>query len=123
MNIRNFSNPLTSVDAINKTAEKKEVKMSNSSEDRDADGRQYEAEQDKSPLNEDEMTQAKEYFQNLESLKKAGLDFSVEESEEMRVFLIKSPDGQVVRRIPEYEMRELIRAKSLNKGQIFSRAG
>lgn len=123
MNIRNLSNPVTSIDVAKSTADKKEVKMSESHQDRDADGRQYEADQDQRPLNEEELEQAKEYLESLDNLKKSGLRFQVEVSNDMRIFLILSPEDEIIRRIPEHEMRQLIQAKSLNKGQIFSRAG
>lgn len=97
--------------------------MAESHQDRDPDGRQYEQDQDNSPLSDEELEQAKDYLNSLESLKASGLKFTVEESHDLRVFLILSPDDQVVRRIPEHEMRQLLQAKSPNKGQIFSRAG
>lgn len=122
MNIRNLSNPVTPIET-GKLDGKKEVKMTESHEDRDADGRQHDTEPDNSPLNEEEMEKAKDYFKNLESLKKAGLNFKLDTSEDIRVFLILSPDGEVVRRIPEHEIRILLQDKSPKTGQIFSRAG
>ena len=122
MNIRNLSNPVTSVE-VGKATPKKDVKASESHEDRDADGRQQHADADQSPLNEEEMKKAKEYFANLESLKKSGLKFEIDDKEDVRIFLILAPDGSIVRRIPEHEVRQLLQDKGPNTGQIFSRAG
>ena len=49
MNIRNLSNPVSPIE-VGTTTEKKDVKMSESHEDRDADGRDHQGEPDKSPL-------------------------------------------------------------------------
>lgn len=123
MNIRSVSNPVIPID-IRGTGETKNVKMDQSHQDRDADGRHEEKEPDKSPLDEEEFKRATEYFDSLASLKASGLEVSVEESDsQIRMFIIRDQDGQVVRRIPEYELRHLNTDKDKRTGQILDRAG
>lgn len=123
MNIRSVSNPTVATD-VKATADTKQLKLGESHQDRDADGRQQEKEPDKSPLSEQELERAKAYFEGLDSLKTNGLSITLEESESsMRVFIIKDHLGNIVRRIPEFEMRLLVQDKDRKSGKIFDRAG
>ena len=100
------------------------MKLGESHQDRDANGRREQPEPDKSPLSEDEHKKVEEYFENLTGLKANGLSIEVEESaSSLKLFVIRDPSGTVVRRIPEYEMRLLIQDKDRKSGQLFDKAG
>jgi uncharacterized FlaG/YvyC family protein len=123
MNIRNVSNPVIPTE-VRGVGEGRNVKTDQSHQDRDADGRNQEKEQDKRPLSEEELKKAQEYFDGLENLKASGLEVSVEDSaSSIRVFVIRDAQGQVVRRIPEYELRLLTTDKDRKTGNILDRAG
>lgn len=121
MNIRNLTNPISSVENVRKS-EFKDVKTDVSSEDRDADGRRQQEEPSKDPLSENEFKLAEEYLQNLTGLKSNGLSIEVESKGELRIFLIKDQEGHVVRRIVEWEMRLLLNEKEKKTGQIFDKS-
>jgi uncharacterized FlaG/YvyC family protein len=122
MNIRTVTNPIQAIDAI-RNADNKTVRMNESDADRDASGRREHSEPDQSPLNQDEFEKAKKYLEELESLKASGFTAHVDAAGDLRVFLIKDRDGNIVRRIPEHEMRQLITDKDRKSGQIFHKAG
>ena len=121
MNIRTLSNPISPVESI-KTGEVRDVKTQVSSEDRDADGRRSQEEPDKNPLSEEESRRALEYLENLTGLTANGLSVEVEESGEFKIYLIKDQNGEVARRIVEWEMRALIDESNKKTGQIFDKS-
>ena len=122
MNIRTVSNPIIPIENL-KTAETRDVKLDVSSEDRDANGKRENQEENKEPLTEDEMKKVKEYLETLTGLKANGLTFEIEDSSsDLRTFLIKDHNGVVVRRIIEWEMRPLVSDKDKKTGQIFDKA-
>lgn len=122
MNIRTVANPILPADVKRVTASR-DVKSENSSEERDADGRrQPNEEPNKNPLSEEEMKKAKDYLDQLPSLKANGLTIEVSQAGEHKVFLIRNADGLVVRRIVEWEMRALITDKDKKVGQIFDKS-
>lgn len=124
MNIRSVSNPTIATD-LKVSNETKTVKLGESHQDRDADGRrQPDKEPDKSPLTEEELKKAKDYFEALDGLKANGLTITFEDHDlAVRLFIIKDHNGTIVRRIPEHEMRTLITDKDRKSGKIFDRAG
>lgn len=125
MNIRNVSNPVLPTD-VRGPGEARNVKMDQSHQDRDSDGRRRDGEKepDRSPLTEEELKKVYEYFDGLENFKANGLKVSLEPSEsQVRLFVITDPAGHVVRRIPEYELRYLKQDKDRKTGQILDKAG
>lgn len=123
MNVRSVSNPITPLD-LKRTDETQRTRLDESHQDRDANGRREQPEPDQSPLSEEELKKAEEYFAGLTGLKANGLSIELEESAgQVRVFVIRDPQGTVVRRIPEFEMRLLIQDKDRKSGQLFDRAG
>lgn len=121
MNIRTVSNPIISIEN-HKLGETRDVKMDVSAEDRDANGKRESKEENKEPLNDEEMKKVSEYLETLTGLKANGLSFEIEKSGELRTFLIKDHTGLVVRRIVEWEMRALIIDKDKKTGQIFDKS-
>lgn len=122
MNVRGITNPVIPAES-EKKVESPGVKMNESHQDRDADGRRQDKDPDKSPLNEEEMKKAKDYLESLDALKASHLNYVVEENDSFRVFIIKDLEGKTVRRIPEHEMRLLISHSDEPSGKIFHRAG
>lgn len=121
MNVRSLTNPVIPTESV-KAHESREVKADVSSEDRDANGKRDQEEPRKDPLTEEEMKKALEYLENLTSLKSNELRLEVEDTGLMRVILIKDQADQVVRRIPEWELRVLIQDKDKKTGQIFNKS-
>lgn len=123
MNIRSVSNPLLQSE-IKRAEDAKGVRMGESHQDRDSNGQREQEEPDKRPLTEEEIQKVGEYFENLTGFKANGLSFELENSEsQIRIYIIRDPSGQVVRRIPEFEMRLLIQDKDRKSGQLFDKAG
>lgn len=121
MNIRTVTNPIIPAES-RATGEARTVAMDISSEDRDAQGRRQDDEPSRDPLNDQEMERALAYFNDLEGFADKGLTVRVEAAGDMRLFLVVDADGQVVRRIPEWEMRPLIQDKDKKTGQIFDKS-
>jgi len=122
VNIRSVANPISAVDALTQV-ERKNVNLNESHQDRDADGRRQQEEPDQSPLSDQEMQRALEYLEKLEGLKNNGLTFKVEVRGQIRIILISDTSGNIVRRIPEHEMRLLISDKTPGTGRIFHKTG
>jgi len=122
VNIRTVSNPILPIDT-KRVNGPRDVKTDTGSQERDADGRrQHEQEPSKDPLSEDEFKKAREYLDNLAGLKANGLHIDVESAGDLKVFVIRNHEGQVVRRILEWEMRLLISSTEKKIGQIFDKA-
>jgi len=122
MNVRSLSNPVSPIESLRSSAPAKDVKMDVSSEDRESNGRREQDEPSKESLNEEEFKLAQEYFKKLTGLNANGLKVEVENSGDLRVFLIKDHENTVVRRIVEWELRALIVEKDKSTGHIFNKA-
>ncbi len=122
MNIRSVTNPILPPE-INRVGTARDVKTGTSSEDRDANGRREQnQEQNKNPLSEEEMKKARDYLEGLTGLKANGLSIEVSDSNGVKFFLIKNDQGQVIRRIFDWEMRLLIGETDKKVGQIFDKS-
>ncbi|MEK6553962.1 MAG: hypothetical protein AABZ31_01880 [Bdellovibrionota bacterium] len=123
MNVRSVSNPILPAE-IKRSEDTKNVRMDSSHQDRDADGKRDQPAPDESPLSEEEKKKVDEYFEKLSGLKANGLTITLETSESnLKMYIVRDPEGTVVRRIPEFEMRLLIQDKDRKSGQLFDRAG
>jgi hypothetical protein len=124
MNVRSLSNPVSPLTDVKRSDETKNLRLGESSPDRDADGKRDQQAPDESPLNDEELKKVNEYFENLSGLKANGLVIELEASEShVKMFVIRDPAGTVVRRIPEFEMRLLIQDKDRKSGALFDRTG
>jgi len=121
MNIRAITNPLTPVDSV-KGNEVRDVKTDVSSEDRDPNGRREQDEPDKNPLTKEELEKVEEYMKLLPGFQANGLTYEVESGGEFKIFVIRDKEGLVVRRIVEWELRQLLEDKNKKTGQIFDRS-
>jgi hypothetical protein len=122
MNLRSVSNNVTSIESVKKPDSTKEVKTDVTDKDRDGHGRQEKEEQPKRQLTDEEMVQAKKILEDFTGFKEKGLSVSVEEHEPFRIFVIKGPDGQVVRRMPEHDLVQLLADKDKATGRILDKA-
>jgi hypothetical protein len=124
MSIRTLSNPITAIDSLRsgETREAKDVKLQISSEDREADGQRKHEEANKNPLTDEELKTAMEYLESLPGLKANGLMISIELQGNVKIFFIKDHEGKVVRRIIEWEMRQITQSKDKKTGQIFDKS-
>ena len=108
-----FQNMITSpMRAIGGT--KKEVK-SESSTDRDADGRR-EKNEERRKLTEEEKKQLIGHLKALPGIQSNGLIVRIDQRNEVQVLLIETADGRVVRRIPESEFLPILKRQADNKG-------
>ncbi|OFZ17861.1 MAG: hypothetical protein A2Z20_05785 [Bdellovibrionales bacterium RBG_16_40_8] len=121
MNIRTITNPVIAVENV-RAEEVRAVKTEVSSEDRDPDGRRHQEEPNKNPLNAEELLQAIKYLESVTGLTAKGLSFEFEKAGDLKIFVVKDPEGQVVRRIVEWELRALLNDKDKKTGQIFDKA-
>jgi hypothetical protein len=122
VNIRTVTNPILPTE-VSRVGSARGVKTDTSSEDRDANGRREQNDEpNKDPLSDEEMKKAQEYLENLTGLKANGLTIEISGAGELKTFLIKNDQGQVVRRILEWEMRALISGGDKKSGQIFDKA-
>lgn len=125
MNIRTVTNPISPVEKQG-PEEAKEVRTDHSHQDRDPDGRrekEEKKEQDLSPLSEEEKEAIEKHLKELPGFKDHDLIFSIEKSGDRQFFVIKDHLGHTVRRVPDYEMRDLIDNKDRKSGYLLNKAG
>jgi hypothetical protein len=104
----------------------KATMLDTNSQERDADGRRDPNSQgdepDKSPLTETETIAATKHLEETIGLTAKGFTVEVQLVGEIRVFLIRDQNQEVVRRIPDWEMRTLVGDKEKRTGHIFDKA-
>ena len=122
MNIKGLG-PVASPLDVRKTekTDKKDIK-SQSSTDRDGNGRQQQPEQERRKLSDEEMKTAVEHLSQLPGVKTNNLLIAIETQNDMRIVLIKDAGGKIIRRIPEVDLLELTRDRHKEKGQLFDKA-
>jgi uncharacterized FlaG/YvyC family protein len=122
MNLRTVTNNnVVAIDTV-KRPDKAALKTDSTDKDRDANGRQEKEDQPKRRLSDEEIVQAKKVLEEFNGFKENGLVIVIEEQEPFRIFLIKGPDGQVIRRIPEHDVLQLIADKDKTTGRILDKA-
>lgn len=93
------------------------------SSDRDADGRQQQAEQEaKRHLNDDELADAIKAIEEMPGLKANNLKVKVEVKDDCRVILIVDGTGQIIRRLSEAQLWAASRDKDRATGKILDKA-
>lgn len=122
MNLRSVSNNVVTIDTVKRPDATREMKTDTTDKDRDGHGRQEKEEQPKRRLTDEEMIQAKKVLEDFNGFKENGLSVAVLEQEPYRIFVIKGPDGQVVRRMPEHDLVQLLADKDKTTGRIFDKA-
>jgi hypothetical protein len=91
--------------------------------ERDANGRREEAPPEiKHHLNDEEFAEALKILEESPGLKASSLTVKVEKQEGVRVVLVLSPDGKVVRRLSESQLWLATRNKDRITGRILDKA-
>lgn len=93
------------------------------SSDRDADGRQQQAEQEaKRHLSDEELTDAVKAIEESPGLKANNLKVKIEVKEDCRVIYIVDSQGEIVRRMSEAQLWSASRDKDRTTGKILDKA-
>jgi hypothetical protein len=93
------------------------------STDRDANGRQEQAEPEiKRHLTQEDFDEAIKLLEETPGLKANNLSVQVETKEDCRVILIVDPSGQVIRRLSEAQLWATARDKDRQTGKILDKA-
>jgi uncharacterized FlaG/YvyC family protein len=91
--------------------------------DRDADGRQQQAEQDaKRHLNDQELAEAIKAIEESPGLKSNNLTVKVDTNDDCRVIYIVDVKGEIVRRLSEAQLWAASRDKDRATGKILDKA-
>lgn len=121
MNIRSVL-PQISTTPIETRRVDTEVKTQQSA-DRDANGRQEQAEQEtKRHLTEEEFAECLKALENLPGLQSNDLQIRYETKGDQRIVLIVDRDDRVVRRFSESDLWLVTRNLDRNTGNIFDKA-
>jgi uncharacterized FlaG/YvyC family protein len=124
MDIKGLGRPLIGQTDVRKTKETTRDNIkSESSTDREGNGRQQHGEPERRKLTDEEMKAAVEHLSDLPGVKSNNLHIVVETHNDMRIVLVKEPSGKIVRRIPEMDLLDLTRDRKKNKGQLLDRVG
>jgi uncharacterized FlaG/YvyC family protein len=119
MNIRSLSNIVTPLNSSSIKEASTAIKSHDTTE-RDADGR----EPSKSPPREVTEEEIEKILQNLKEhpgILANNLSVELVQENEVRVILIKSSDGQIVRRVPQGEFYYLLETLGQNNGRLLSK--
>jgi predicted DNA binding CopG/RHH family protein len=98
-----------------------------SASDRDANGRQEQAEeQPKRHLTDEEVTESMKFIENLPGVKDNRLTVRLEEKDGIKVVYVEDAAGKVVRRLSEVDLGALLKQKNSAKpkqsGNLLNRA-
>jgi hypothetical protein len=90
--------------------------------ERDADGRQPFGEEKKRPVTPEELEKIIESFKKHPGVIASQLSIELVEEESHQFLLIKSSDGQIIRRVSEMDFYQLLDNLDQSNGRIFSKA-
>lgn len=124
MNIKNLTSPISSLDSVNRTAPNKEVRTE-SSTDRDADGRRQRSEdqrEEKRHLNDEEKLKIIEYLKNIPGVQMHNLQVRVQAQQDTCVFIIETLKGERIRRLSVNEAWHLVSEQDQSKGNLLNKA-
>lgn len=119
MNIRSLSNVITPITASTIKEANSAIKSHDATE-RDADGR----EQQGSPQRDCTEEEIEKILKNLREhsgILANNLSVELTVQNDVRVILISSPDGQIIRRVVEKDFYQLLETIGLNSGRIISK--
>jgi uncharacterized FlaG/YvyC family protein len=74
------------------------------------------------PLTDEEFKEALEHLKSLPAIKDNSFVVKVEMKQNVRVILITDFTGKVLRKIPEEDLRQLLKNKGQSKGQLLDKA-
>jgi uncharacterized FlaG/YvyC family protein len=119
MNIRSLSNVITPVTASTIKEASAAIKSHDATE-RDADGREHQGSPQRD-CSEEEIEKILKNLREHEGVIANNLSVELSVQNEVRVITITSPDGQIIRRVPEKEFYQLLETIGLNSGRIISK--
>ncbi len=74
------------------------------------------------PMSDEELRQAKEKLLEIESVKNSGWIVEESHTETKKILLVKDAEGNLIRRILEDEIWQLLEPPDKNRGRIINRA-
>lgn len=121
MNIRSLTQ-LPTVLSPTKVSEASTAIKAHDTTERDADGRQPFGEDKKRPVTPEELEKIIENLKKHPGVLANNLSIELVFEESRQILLIKSQDGQIIRRVPEAEFYQLLDNLDQSNGRIFSKA-
>ena len=121
MNIRSLSQ-LPTVISPTKVSEASTAIKPHDTAERDADGRQPFGEEKKRPVTPEELEKIIENLKKHPGVIASQLAIELIQEESRQFLLIKSSDGQIIRRVPESDFYQLLDNLDQSNGRIFSKA-
>lgn len=121
MNIRSLTQ-LPTVLSPTKVSEASNAIKPHDTAERDADGRQPFGEEKKRPVTPEELEKIIENLKKHPGVIASQLSIEVVQEESRQFLLIKSSDGQIIRRVPETDFYQLLDNLDQSNGRIFSKA-
>ena len=126
MNIKGILPSINSVQQPALAAKKAKVKSSGTDDDRDANGRREDQDdqQQHSPMTDEEAQSVLAAMKNLPGIKDNGLTIEITTNGAVKVALVKDYSGKIVRRIPEAGLCAFLRPKDESKqtGHLLDKA-
>ncbi len=121
MNIRSLTQ-LPTVLSPTKVSEASTAIKPHDTAERDADGRQPFGEDKKRPVTPEELEKIIENLKKHPGVLANNLSIELVFEESHQILLIKSQDGQIIRRVPEAEFYQRLDNLDQSNGRIFSKA-
>lgn len=126
VNVKGIFPNFNSVTPPAKAPEKKSVKSSETDEDRDANGKREDQNDQPyhGPMTDEESEQVLEAMKNLPGIKENHLTVEIVQAGDTKVAIVKDPYGKVVRRIPESGLWHFLQQKEdpTHTGQLLNKA-
>lgn len=105
---------VTGANTARSVAARKRAETGNAT-DRDADGKQHEADdQPKRNLSAEEIQEAIRFLENLQGVKDNNLIVKLEDKDDVRVVYIEDAAGKVVRRLAESDLSTVLKNRKEN---------
>jgi uncharacterized FlaG/YvyC family protein len=121
MNIRSLTQ-LPTVLSPTKVSETSSAIRPHDTAERDADGRQPFGEERKRPVSPEELEKIIENLKKHPGVIASQLVVELVQEEDRQILLIKTSEGQIIRRVPETEFYQLLDNLDQSNGRIFSKA-
>lgn len=122
MNIKGLFGNIVPTPPVNPVSRAEKAIKSDSTSDRDANGQQAGQEHpQREPMTEEQLDEALEKLRNLSGVKEHNWQIELVVIESKKFVLVKEPNGNVIRRIPELELWTLESSSPQSKGQLLKK--
>lgn len=121
MDIKNALNAVIPLSLRAKEKTERTIR-SDSTADRDADGRMASGGEHKQSMSDEQFQKALEHLKAHQVVKEHGLIVETIIQGSKRLVLVKEPNGKIVRRIQEDELMSLSEVKEKEKGQLLRKS-